>query len=199
VNVHRAQGDRDYPSVLQDRLGADAPACLYATGKVSILRHHLLGLVCSIRCPGNIILKTLDAVRVLRDAGVVVIGGFHSPMEKECLDILLRGKQPVILCPARALKGLRLTQGARQAWKDGRLLILSTFADSVRRTTSTLAVQRNNLVAALADAVWAPHAAPGGKTWQTVHGALERGQPVFTFDVTDNATLIDAGARPFVF
>jgi len=83
LNVHRiARGDSDYPSVLQDRLGADAPACLYATGEVSILRHHLLGLVCSIRCPGSIIIKTLDAVRALRDAGVVVIGGFHSPMEK---------------------------------------------------------------------------------------------------------------------
>lgn len=198
MNVHRIiQGDSDYPSVLQDRLGNDAPACLYAMGEVSILRRRLLGMVCSIQCPGSIVIKTLDAVRALRDVGVVVIGGFHSPMENECLDILLRGKQPVILCPARILAGLRLAQGARQALKEGRLLIISPFADSVRRTTAAQAVQRNNLVAAIADALWVPHAAPGGKTWKTVHSALEQRQPVFTFDGNDNAALLESGARPF--
>jgi predicted Rossmann fold nucleotide-binding protein DprA/Smf involved in DNA uptake len=198
VNVTRiARGVSDYPSVLQDRLGAAAPAQLYAIGNASVLQRSLLGLICSIECPGSIILKTFDAVRALRDAGVTMIGGFHSPMEKECLDILLRGKQPVILCPARTPAGLRLTPQARQTLKEGRLLILSPFADSVRRTTATQAVQRNNLVAALADMVWVPHAAPGGKTLQTVHSALERHQPVFTFALNDNTALLDAGARPF--
>lgn len=198
MNVQRiAQEDSDSPTILQDRLGNDAPACLYALGQTSILRNRLLGLVCSIQCPGSIILKTFDAVRALRDSGVVVIGGFLSPMEKECLDILLRGKQPVILCPARALTGLRLTKRARQALKENRLLLLSPFADSVRRTTAAQAVLRNNLVAALADEMWVPHASPGGKTWQTVYSALERSQPVFTFKADDNAPLLDAGARPF--
>ncbi len=198
MNAQRiAQGDSDYPTVLQDRLGDAAPACLYAMGEVSILRCRLLGLVCSIQCPGSIVIKTFDAVRALRDAGIVVIGGFHSPMERECLDILLRGKQPVILCPARGLAGLRIGRIPRQAMKEGRLLILSPFTNSVHRTTAAQAVQRNNLVAALADAVWVPHAAPGGKTWEAVHSALERRQPVFTFDVNDNAALLDSGARPF--
>ncbi|HQX52209.1 MAG TPA: hypothetical protein PLR25_19980 [Planctomycetaceae bacterium] len=33
-------------------------------------------------------MKTFDAIRELRDTGVVVAGGFHSPMERECLDFL---------------------------------------------------------------------------------------------------------------
>jgi predicted Rossmann fold nucleotide-binding protein DprA/Smf involved in DNA uptake len=189
--------DKEYPAVLQNRLGDDAPAVLYALGDVTVLRRRFLGLICSIQCPGSIVIKTLDAVRQLRDAGAVMIGGFHSPMEKECLDILLRGKQPVILCPARTPAGLRLTPQARQALKEGRLLIVSPFVDSVRRTTSAQAVQRNNLVAALADMVWVPHASPGGKTWTTIHRVLERHQPVFTFALADNAALLDAGAQPF--
>jgi len=32
------------------------------------------------------------AARRMRDEGVTVISGFHSPIEKECLRILLRGK-----------------------------------------------------------------------------------------------------------
>ena len=75
------QGDSDYPRVLRYRLGDDAPSCLHVIGKAEILRHHLLGLVCSIQCPGSIVIETLDAIRTLRDAGVAVVGGFHSPME----------------------------------------------------------------------------------------------------------------------
>ena len=115
------QSGNDYPAVLRKRLGEKAPSCLYAMGEAGILRRRLLGLVCSIQCPGSLVIKTLDAIRMLRDAGVTIVGGFHSPMEKECLDILLRGNQPVILCAAKGLLGLRIGQTPRQAVKDGRL------------------------------------------------------------------------------
>jgi predicted Rossmann fold nucleotide-binding protein DprA/Smf involved in DNA uptake len=178
VDVQRIeQGDGAYPTVLLDRLGDAATCCLYAMGDTAILRNRLLGLVCSIQCPGSIVIQTLDAIRALRDAGVAVIGGFHSPMEQECLDILLRGDQPVVLCPAKGLAGLRIGQTARRALEKGRLLILSPFDQNIRRTTAAQAVQRNDLVAALACAVWAPHAAPGGKTWATIRGVLARGRP----------------------
>lgn len=190
-------GNSDYPTALHDRLGSNAPARLYAMGDISILQQRLLGLVCSIHCPGSVVIKTLDAARALRDAGIAAIGGFHSPMESECLDILLRGHQPMIFCPARSVMGLRLTPEARQALKDDRLLIISPFSETVRRTTAAQAVRRNNLVATLADAVWAPYAVSGGKTWNIVHSALKRSQPVFTFDVDDNAALLDSGARSF--
>jgi predicted Rossmann fold nucleotide-binding protein DprA/Smf involved in DNA uptake len=189
--------DKEYPVVLQNRLGVAAPAQLYAIGNASALQRSLLGLICSIKCPGSIILKTFDAVRALRDKGVTMIGGFLSPMERDCLDILLRGKQPIILCPARTILGLRLGNEARKAIDDHRLLVLSPFDESVRHTTTAQAVWRNNLVAALAKALFVPHAAPGGKTWSTVKAALKRNQPVFTFDVPDNAELLDSGARPF--
>ena len=84
--------DKDYPAVLQNRLGVAAPAQLYAMGNVVVLQRNLLGLICSIKCPGSIILKTFDTIRALRDAGVTMVGGFLSPMERDCLDILLRGK-----------------------------------------------------------------------------------------------------------
>ncbi|NLW85471.1 MAG: hypothetical protein GXY38_01210 [Planctomycetes bacterium] len=189
------QGSSDYPTGLTDRLGEDAPPCLYAMGEPSILRQRLLGLICSIQCPGSIVIKTLDAARALRDAGVAVIGGFHSPMEKECLDILLRGDQPVVLCAAKGLPGLRMGQAARQAAAGGRLLAISPFDDNVRRTTAAQAVQRNDLVAALSEIVLVPHAAHGGKTWTTVEVALTRGQVVCTLEDDENTALVQQGAR----
>ena len=189
------QGSSDYPAGLTDRLGEDAPPCLYAMGEPSILRQRLLGLICSIQCPGSIVIKTLDAARALRDAGVAVIGGFHSPMEQEFLDILLRGDQPVVLCAAKGLPGLRMGQAARQAAAGGRLLAISPFDDNVRRTTAAQAVQRNDLVAALSEIVLVPHAAHGGKTWTTVEVALTRGQVVCTLEDDENTALVQQGAR----
>jgi hypothetical protein len=79
--------DSDYPKILLQRLGDRAPEQLYYRGDLSILKNHMIGFVCSIQCPGNIIIKTLDTARVLRDKGFVVAGGFHSPMEAEVLEI----------------------------------------------------------------------------------------------------------------
>lgn len=191
------QGDAEYPPPLLDRLGGTAPRCLYAAGDAGILEGRFLGLVCSVQCPGSVVLRTFDAARALRDAGVPVAGGFHSPMERECLDILLRGEQPVLLCAARGIKGLRIGQAARRAANEGRLLILSPFGDEIRRATSAQAQQRNALAAALSQALWVPHAAPGGKAWAAVQSALSQNQPVHTFAEKDNAPLIQAGARPF--
>jgi hypothetical protein len=90
--------DRD-SKFIAAKMGKAAPAVIYYLGNIEIVKHRLLGFICSIRCPGSTILKTFDAVRELRDKGMVFIGGFHSPMERECLDLILRGPQPVILCP----------------------------------------------------------------------------------------------------
>jgi len=191
------QDGKEYPPLIRDRLGDGAPRCLYGIGDATILRNRLLGLVCSIQCPGSVVIKTFDAVRALRDAGVVVAGGFHSPMERECLHFLLRGEQPVVLCVARGLGSYRLDPEHKEAVEDRRLLVLSPFAETYHRTTAAQAVERNNVVAAMSQALWVPHASPSGKTWTTVRAALARAQPVYTFDDEENAELLKAAVNPF--
>ena len=129
-----------------------------------LLQNALLGFVCSTRCPGDVILQTYDLARALRDAGVPVIGGFHSPMEKECLDLLLRGRQPVVICPAREISQMRIPTAWRPAVEEGRLLIASPFSAPQSRPTADLAIQRNRFVAALATEMFVSHAEPGSKT-----------------------------------
>ncbi len=82
-------------------------------------------------------------------------------MEKECLQILLRGSQPIIICPARALPQ-RLPPEWKKPLAAGRLLILSPFTAMAKRVTSELAARRNKFVAALADEVFVAHAMVGG-------------------------------------
>ena len=154
--------DARYPARLRERLGDAAPDQLSALGNLDLLALPKTALFCSARCPGDVILRAYDQAAKWRDAGRCIISGFHSPVEKECLQILLRGSQPIIICPARSLP-----QCVPPEWKNplaaGRLLILSRFNKSERRVTSELAARRNGFVAALADEVWFAHITPGGQ------------------------------------
>jgi hypothetical protein len=133
-------------------------------------------------------------VLALREAGVSVIGGFHSPMEKECLDLLLRGRQPVVICPARSLLRMRIPSVWRQALEQKRLLIVSPFEARHRRVTTELAEQRNRFVAALASEAWVAYAGPGTKTEQLGYELLRAKIGVWMIDIPDHAQLIENGA-----
>jgi predicted Rossmann fold nucleotide-binding protein DprA/Smf involved in DNA uptake len=165
-------------------------------GNLDILRQKKLALFCSVKCPGNLILQTYDFARILRDEGVTIIGGFHSPMEKECLTLLLRGMQPIIICPARSIERMRIPGEWKAPLAEGRLLLLSPFAEKMRRATVDLARKRNELVAALADEVFVAHAAPGSKTEYFCHDVLAWGKPLLTLESDENAGLIARGAKP---
>jgi len=119
-------------------------------------------------------------------------------MERECLEILLRGTQGVILCPARTLTSLRLSASAKKALADGRLLLLSPFDESVRRQARDTAIYRNRVVAALADEIIVPYALPGGATDDLCRAALAWGKALFTFDSPANRHLVQLGASVLV-
>jgi len=189
--------DARYPSALGIDLGDKSLECIFAIGSLDILRQKTLALFCSVKCPGNLILQTYDLARQLRDAGVIVISGFHSPMEKECLSLLLRGKQPVIWCPAKRLIVNRLSKGYVKPILDGRLLMLSPFGERIKRARQDIARFRNEFVAALAGQVFVAYAAPGGKTESFCQKVLGWGKPLLTFNSPSNASLIASGARPY--
>ncbi|NLN03058.1 MAG: DNA-binding protein, partial [Lentisphaerae bacterium] len=65
-------------------------------GGAEIPDHPMVALLCSEKCPGKLILDTYDLAKLFRKQGVTVISGFHSPMEEECLRILLRSPHPVV-------------------------------------------------------------------------------------------------------
>ena len=48
------------------------------------------------------------------------------------LTILLRGEQPIVVCPARCLARMRVPREYRAPLEAGRLLLLSPFAEHQR-------------------------------------------------------------------
>ena len=190
------KNDPNYPSALQQHLGKDAPDTATAIGNLDILSHNSTSLFCSTKCPGDLIVKTYDIAQILRDAGMTVISGFHSPMERECLTILLRGAQPVIICPARSINNMRINKEYKKPLKDRRLLFLSPFEENQRRISAKRSHYRNLFVAAMSAAVFVIHAEPSSKTEELCRQIISWQKPIYTFDSDYNKNLIKMGARP---
>lgn len=173
---------------------------LQAMGAATILDRPKVALLCSAKCPGKLILDTYDLAKQFREQGVTVISGFHSPMEEECLRILLRSPHPVVWCLARGMfKRIPAKPiDCRAAVADGRLLIVSPFKESIRRVTAKTATARNRIVADLAAAVVVAHAAPGSKIEALALELLAGGKSLYTFENPANAALLKAGARAII-
>ena len=182
-----------FPATLQTGTLIPPVARLWTIGNLDILHQRLLGLFCSSRCPGNVTLRTYDLALALREAGMPVISGFHTPMEKECLEVFLRGAQPIVLCPARDIQRLRLPTAWRKPLDDGRLLIVSAIAAAQRRPTASLAEQRNRFVATLAQTICVTHAAPGSRTERLCAELVAQGKRLYTLELAENVHLVQCG------
>ena len=196
MNVVRLdQEETLYPSILRKYLGDHAPKNISAMGNLDLLGKEALALFCSVKCPGDLVLKTYDLAQSLREKGATTIGGFHSPMEQECLNILLRSSNPVIVCPARSLERMRMSAEYKRLLADGRLLFLSPFSESQRRATVEMALHRNLFVAALANRIFISYAELGGKTEKFCREVVGWGKSLYTFEVDANSNLIKLGAK----
>jgi predicted Rossmann fold nucleotide-binding protein DprA/Smf involved in DNA uptake len=182
------------PPVLRNKLVAGEFQRISAIGDLEILENPLVAFFCSSKCPGQVILRVYDLARSFRDAGVTIIGGFHSPMEKECLEFLLRGDQPIVICPARGIDGMRLPSAWRNGIADRRLLLLSPFEPGVRRPTLALTEVRNRFVGMIADSVLVAHADPGSKTERLGLELLDTGKRLYSPGMEENKGLIEKGA-----
>ena len=198
---HITQTDTNYPKRLKDYLKTDTPETIWIRGNINLLpgrntnlNGDLWALFCSSKCPGEIILKAHDLAQKFKETDTPTIGGYHSPIEKECLRVLLRGAQPILLCPARSIEKMR----PQQAWKDAlaeeRLLILSIF-ENRHQSTVALANQRNAFVAALADKICIAHAAEDSKILEFARMVVSWGKPVFTLDTPANKPLFELGVQ----
>jgi predicted Rossmann fold nucleotide-binding protein DprA/Smf involved in DNA uptake len=182
-----------YPIPLQTCSAFKTPPTLYAIGKLGLLSLPSIAFFCSSQCPGDLILKTYDLAQALRDANIPVISGFHSPIEQDCLTILLRGTQPIIHCLARSLHNLRLSAEQQQAIAQDRLLLISPFSASYSRATTQLADKRNRLISAIAPVTFMAYAAPDSHTLAFAQQLLQEQRTIKTFEDSVNVVLHQQG------
>lgn len=138
-----------------------------------------------------------DTARALRDAETPVAGGFVAPVERDCLEFLLRGRQPVLVMPARPLERFRPPAAWATAITEGRLMLESPFSPDERGSPLANARRRNEALADRAAALLIAYGHPGGGVERLALGVLAKGvKPVYAFDLPENGALLKAGARP---
>ena len=164
-------------------------------GNPALLDQRLIGLLCSRRVPEALGAHAVAWARSARELRFPVVGGFLSPVERECLEVLLAGTQPVVVCLARGLAATRIPARWRTPLDRGRMLLVSPFRDEVTELTAATAEARNRCVAALAHELVVPHAAPGGNLLRLVRQVVAAGKTVHSFDHPANRPLLRVGAR----
>ena len=120
-------------------------------GNTSLLDRRKIGYFASGTIASLSVLPTLDwAAEVARREDVAIVSGFHSKMEREVLDFLLRGKCGIICVLARSIYK-KIPEKYREAYNAGRVLFIAPFKTSATMTSRHLCQQRNEYVASISD------------------------------------------------
>ncbi|MCD4671795.1 MAG: hypothetical protein K8R77_03940 [Anaerolineaceae bacterium] len=155
-----------------------------------------LGMFCSNRCPGDLILTAYDWARaVRRRSDLTIVSGFHTVIEKDVLEILLAGTCPIVVVPARSVASMRIPAAWKPHLATDRLRIESPFPASARRITKRNALLRNEYVAGMVDEILIIHASADGHLEQQCVGWLREGKKVSALSGEQNQRLWEMGVE----
>ena len=116
-------------------------------GDASILNLPKVGFLSSRKVPPAAVMKCYDWATEMRDKGVCVMGGFQSPLERDVLTFLLKGKQPVVWVLAHKLWTEKCIPKAYcEPIAAGRLLVVSPVAQTATRVDARTATIRNRYI-----------------------------------------------------
>ncbi len=138
-------------------------------GNKDILKLHKTAFLCSRKCPAEVVLKSFDWATEMKNSGRCVISGFHSQIEKDVLEILLRGSQPIIIVLARGMKK-QWSKEIKFAINANRILIISPYKDNILHISQKNANKSNNVMLELADEIYLAYATENGNLEKLIKG-----------------------------
>ncbi len=150
---------------------ADHPR-FHFRGPFVLLEKSATAFLCSTQCPGDKLLEAYEWARHQCDTGGTVISGFHTPVEKDVLAILLRRGANILWVTARDLPKT-LPKEIKPALEEKRLMILSPFDyGNVIRPSRESCSARNRFVLDFSQARYIPHVAEGSSLVADVESML---------------------------
>lgn len=169
---------------------------LKAIGDPNNLKQNLLGIMCSQSCPGDLVIKGFDAAKQIREQGKTVVSGFHSSMERDIFEILLRGSQPIIHCLAKAIEKYRIPQNLRPNIESGQLTIIAPdFSIAEKRITKNTSEKCNKLLMDICDQVLIIHAHKGGSLVREIISREKNVSQIFSIISPNNNHLLKLGLQ----
>lgn len=141
-------------------------------GNTSLLDRKKIGHFASGTIVSQSILPTLDwAAEVAKCDDVAIVSGFHSKMEREVLDFLLRGRCSIICVLARSIYK-KVPSRLREAYDAGRVLFISPCKTSATMTSRHLCQLRNEYVAAICDELVFSSLSPASSLYPLAHSKI---------------------------
>ena len=120
-------------------------------GNEILLDSYLVAFFASREYSEEVAQRAIQWVEEICQPDKVVISGFHSPLEKKILNVLLEHKHPVVLFLGRSMYK-RIPAEYQEAIDEGRMLI-DTVRDFERHSWNS-AQTRNWYVAGIADEIY---------------------------------------------
>jgi predicted Rossmann fold nucleotide-binding protein DprA/Smf involved in DNA uptake len=173
------------------------PPHLWCRGDLTILNHTLLGIISARQVDSDLASECSQLLKqlvFLKD--VSFVGGWHSPLEEEALQVLLAQEASIVFCVSKSLDRFvpSIELGSRVS--QGQALLLTHCSPKAKRITRDASIRCNQLVVELAKALLVLSAPEGSASLNLARSALRQGKTVHTLEHRLNKDLLIAGAVP---
>ena len=122
-------------------------------GNSGLIQLYKIAFFASSKTRSSSVLPTLDwATEIAKREDVAVCSGFQSPLEKEILPYLLKGKCGIIIGLNRGIYK-KIPQKFLEAYNSGRILFISLENDNIIMPSKSNAEKRNNYLTSIADEI----------------------------------------------
>lgn len=120
-------------------------------GNMSLLECKKIGFFASGTIATLSVLPTLDwATEIAKRNDIAIVSGFHSKMEREVLEILLKGRCGIICVLARPIYKV-IPAKFRDAYAEDRVLFISRNTSKSTMTSRHHCQKRNEYIASISD------------------------------------------------
>ncbi|MGH7824802.1 MAG: DNA-processing protein DprA [Candidatus Binatia bacterium] len=176
------------------------PPKVWGVGNPAILSGRLLGIISARQIDSDLALKSSQVINSLVSLKEMsFVSGWHAPLEEEALRILLGREASLVFCLSKSLSRFIPPAELGNRVETGQALLLTHCSPKAGRISRDASIRRNQLVAALANALLALSAPVGSATLKLAKSALSHGKPVFSPEHRMNSDLLACGALPATF
>jgi len=185
----------NYPVELGNYFAARSPK-LWCIGDQTILKKELLGVVSARMSDPDLAMK---ASTLLSDSGAsegAFISGWHSPLEKEALHVLLTQPAKIVFCTAKSLTSISPSPEIKDLIARGGALLLTHCGPKAKRISRDASLRRNELVLGLSRTLLVLSAPEDSSSFKLAVRALGTGRRVFVIEHPMNRDLLNSGALP---
>ncbi len=189
-----------YPRKLANALGKNAPPVLFAKGNLSVLDAKAVGFCGSRHASEKGIRVAADSAKLLGARGVNVVSGYAAGVDlaAHCAALEAGGVTTTVL--AEGIHHFGAKRDIKRLLRDGNYLVVSEFSPHLP-WNSRQAMQRNNTIIGLTDAMIVIESGTTGGTRACGEAAMQIGHPLFVADYAvpvnsaeGNKTFLERGA-----